>query len=438
MKETNDQYLLGEFRPVSAREWKLKIQADLKGRDYQSLITHTPEGIDIRPFYHADEFKALPAVELPARYKIVSWHPPLQSPGDMASLLEREVEAVDLILDDAVDPGQWQEWKGTVRWYAPVEKYALAEEMLREGHEVWLDPLGRLARRGAWTISQEEDLTRTRHLLETYSGARLHIDGTLFADAGAHAVQQLAYMLAVRKTYAQYLGARWAAQARMDIALGSRYFVEIAKLRALRFLTGRDFGGEVKIWSRPTLRNKTILDPYTNMLRTGMEMMAAVLGGSDEIANLPYDYLFADRPESYRLADNQLILLREEASFETHRRATEGSYFIEEWTWHLANKAAELAGQIEKGGGWLKQLYDGTVQRHIRRTARLEQERFDRGESVLIGVNKYLLAGEEIPRPLPRAFVHRQKRRTLFPPVVPVRLAEKTERERLKEQGIEI
>jgi len=438
MEDNRHDCLLDEFPPVSARQWKLKIQADLKGAPYETLITPTPEGIDIRPFYHLDEYHTLPSVERPSQYEIVSWNPPLAGPGEIPALQARQVVWIDRPWTPAIQAAPWEPFAGVVRWHASLQHAESAAGLLRAGHTVYFSPLSRLTATGQPDSAGGNDREALQQIWKTHPQARLTVDAALFADAGANLVQQTAYALAQYLEYAEWLGPEAAGRIRVDMAVGSRYFHEIAKLRALRYLWKEITGGSPQIFVRPTLRNKTLADPYNNMLRTGMEMMAAVLGGADQIANLPYDYLFARRAESYRLADNQLVLLREEASFESRRIAADGSYFLDEWTWRLADKAMTLLDQIRAGGGYLAQLRQGTIQRHVSRAARREQERFDRGEITLIGVNKYVLEDEQLPAPLPGAFRRRRKRRTLIRPVVPVRLAETVERERLKQQGIEI
>jgi len=171
-----------------------------------------------------------------------------------------------------------------------------------------------------------------------------------------------------------------------------------------------------------------------NMLRTGMEMMAAVLGGADETANYPYNYIFKKYdPKAMRLASNQLVLLKQEAKFNKRLSSSEGSYYMESVAVQLAEKALEILKTIENAGGLLQQLYDGTVQRKIEENARKEQQLFDEGKLVLTGTNKYIDKEEKPPAYDKNPFVSdRVGERTLIKKIIPVRLSEKTEKERIK------
>jgi methylmalonyl-CoA mutase len=173
------------------------------------------------------------------------------------------------------------------------------------------------------------------------------------------------------------------------------------------------------------------------MLRTGMEMMSAILGGADIIANLPFDAVFKKSNEfSERIARNQLIILKNEANFEEALNSTNGNYFIEENTEKLAEKALDIFKNIEKSGGFLDQLYKGKIQKKIKEAADKEQAEFDNQKRVLVGTNKYINTKESPPEIDFYPFMKKRKGQTLIQPVIPKRLAEKTEQQRLQQMEI--
>ena len=426
-------HLFDEFPPVSARQWKQKIQMDLKGAPYDTLITHTPEGIDIRPFYHRDEYLTLSSTRFPEGFHIITPLHGNSGEEDIRQVLERAVDAVSIVLPAHLSPRDLADYRNRLYIHARLDRINEARAWLEEGFKVFFAPLSYFTRYGNWSVSGQWD-DMLRPVLAQYPSAFVSVDGALFADAGAHLSQQIAYTLAQSQEYIRRLGKEFIRQIRLEMATGSRYMAEIAKLRALRYLWEDPWQTGAWIHTRPTLRNKSFLDPYTNMLRTGMEMMAALQGGSNEMTNLPYDYLTATSPESQRLADNQLIILREEVRMEG-LHASDGSYFFDELSYRMAAKAADILEQLEKGGGYVAQLHKGTIQSQIARSADAQQQKFDKGELVLIGVNKYPRPDEPAVRPLPHAFAEQRQGKTLIRPVIPRRLAEKKEKAFLKKKS---
>ena len=430
--ETYDK-LFDLFPPVDARRWKQKIQADLKGADYATLINSTPEGIDIRPFYHRDEFRGLDADFSTPAFRIAAILDEGPQSGQIRFLVEHGAQRVHIFAPSHKQtPDALTEFRNILIWHPRGRDWDGVFAVAGKGFHVRIAPLGDLTRTGNWRSGEQTDLHHLHKLLEKHSSVTIEIDLAHLADAGANMVQQMAYGLAQAAWYA---GKNFdISRFRPCLAVGTRYLTEIAKLRAFRYLWFRLFGQEPQLCVRPTLRNKTLRDPYMNMLRTGLEMMAAVMGGADEIINLPYDYLFARSDDSQRLAINQLLLLRHESSFARHAGAHRGSYFLEETAERLARKTAGLFEQIQAGGGYVQHLHKGILQRKIDQAAAKEQTAYDSGKHVLVGSNKYQVENETLPDPLPRAFVQRRREKTLLRPVIARRLAEAGEREILKNQ----
>jgi len=426
--------LFEEFPPVTAQQWREKIIADLKGDDYNKLITKTLEGIDIQPFYHRETYSSLPFDYYPASFKIIR-------PWDFVPSAEQQRRA----WKEQVD-GQRFPYKGETRpVFAGKKNFIVdletpsrkaAEELAKEGILFNFNPLTHLLSTGNWYKSEAEDKALALDMAARYPQMFIEIDMSLFRNAGGNIVQQLAFGLAQAREWLAWGGESMAPRIRFKTAVGYHYFFEIAKFKALRYLWKKISGRKrAIIYAVPSLRNKTLFDPYVNMLRTGMEMMAAVLGGADETGNYPYNYIYKSYDENaMRLASNQLLILREEAGMERLRDAGKDAYYIEQIAVELARKALELWKKTEKEGGFLKGIYSGSIQNQINRNAAKEQALFDEGKLILTGTNKYILENEQPPETDKDPFAPPVKK-GIIEPLTVRRLAEKAERERLKKNA---
>jgi len=303
---------------------------------------------------------------------------------------------------------------------------------------VLADPIHQLAEDGNW-FENDDNFAVLKEISSTVRNISvISVDGRLYQNAGADIVQQIAYTLGHANEYFYQLG-NMAKPIVLQMAVGSNYCFEIAKLRATRMLfdlIAKEYGHEsgCHILAAPTRRNKTLYDYNVNMLRTTTECMSAILGGADTVANLPYDAIYHKSNEfGERISRNQLLILKHESYFDKVSNAAEGSYYIESLTQQLAEKALALFKDIEANGGFLKQLSEGTIQRKITESADEEQALFDAGRQVLIGTNKYPNKDDRMADDLELfPFVKKKPRKTLITPIVPKRLAEKIERERLE------
>ncbi len=429
-----NKFLFEEFSPVSAKEWKQKIQFDLKGNEYATLITKTLEGIDIKPFYHRDTFVRLPYSYQPGKFKILHEYAQPPSEKDIEFSFKQDVDKVRFIANSKPNV----ELLSTHSNVEPELRFADKDFMhlLEEKNIGYVfDPLSHLLRSGNWFYNEEKDMALIGEIHKN-SSFSLEIDLSIVQNAGANIVQQIAYGLAHGHYYLERFGKRILPAIRFKFAIGYNYFFEIAKFKAFRYLWKliSEHDAEPLIYAVPSLRNKTLFDPYVNMLRTGMEMMAAVLGGADEIANYPYNYIYKKHDSNaMRLASNQLILLKEEAKFNRMLLAPEGSYYLEEIAVRLAEKSLDLFKQIEKAGGYTKQLYEGVIQRKIHENALKEQKLFDEGKLVLTGTNKFVNPDEKVPGYDKNIYLPGKKyEKTLIKKIIPKRLSEKIEKNRIQ------
>lgn len=450
--------LFNEFDPVSAAEWKQKIQVDLKGDDYnQTLITATQEGIDIKPFYHNETFgTAQPIATQTTAWKVsqrIVVTNASEANNNIKDVLARGAESIVLHITDKtititeilaeIDlknvPIHIEMNFLSVSYCADINAFAkVASASITLG----VDIIGNLASTGNWFDNLTKDHEAVEQILELQnlkSSLTIHVD--TYQNAGATMVQQLAYALSHANEYLNHYGSKISNKITFNITVGTHYFFEIAKLKALRHLWSilakeYDLTQECIIIASPSKRNKTLYDYNVNMLRTTTECMSAVLGGADFVYNLPYDALY-HQPNEFgdRIARNQLRILKDESYFDKTDNPTEGSYYIESITQQLAEKALTLFKDIEANGGFLKQLKAETIYRKIKECDAKEQALFDEGKEVLLGTNKYPNPEDRMKHDLEiEPFAQKEVRKVLVIPIIPRRLATKLEKERLKNE----
>lgn len=450
-----DKQLFNEFNPVFSKQWKQLIQYELKGADYnETLVWQSPEGINVKPFYHADEAaQPLAATTTNPGFFIgqdIFVQDVEKSANRAASLLQRGAEALYFTIADAAVNAE--ALLAQLPATAPVYFYLrftsidfvkkLDTIAQAKGYTFYIlqDPIGYLAKEGNWLPGGDnfESLNKTVQACQNIHC--MSVDGTLYQNAGANMVQQLAYMLAHTNEYLNRIPAIKKPMV-FQVAVGGNYFFEIAKMRALCILytalaNEYNLPTECHIIARPTRRNKTLYDYNVNMLRTSTECMAAVLGGANTVINLPYDALYHKSNEfGERIARNQLLILKHESYFDKVANPADGAYYIEELTIQLAEKSLALFKEIEAAGGFIAKLKDGTIQRKIQESAEKEQQLFNEGKEVLIGTNKYPNKADRMSHDLELyPFVKAKPRKTLITPVIEKRLAEKAEQERLEQE----
>ncbi|PZR23301.1 MAG: methylmalonyl-CoA mutase [Flavobacterium psychrophilum] len=452
--------LFNEFEPVTSKQWKQQIQYELKGADYnETLVWESPEGIKVKPFYHIDEFKQGPAVAgKAAEFTIcqnIYVHDTEKSAGRAISTLKRGAESLRFTLENEnVDV---KALLSKVPNDTPVYFYlqflsidfvkkldSIAKERNAQFY-VQLDPVGQLAKDGNWHTNLETDIEALNTIAIACSNIHfLSVDGSLYQNAGANIVQQIAYTLAHANEYFNRI-ATINKPIVLQVAVGTNYFFEIAKSRAMRTLfnliaSEYDHNFDCHIIATPTKRNKTLYDYNVNMLRTTTECMSAILGGANSVANLAYDALYhKDNEFGDRISRNQLLVLKHESYFDKVNNPSDGAYYIEELTQQLAEKALALFKDIEANGGLITQLMEGTIQRKIQESAAKEQELFDSGKEVLLGTNKYPNKNDKMSHDLELyPFVKANPRKTLVAPIIEKRLAEKMEQERLDSEKANI
>lgn len=451
--------LFNEFSAVSAKEWKQKIQYDLKGADYnETLVWESPEGIKVKPFYHSDDAVSTPKnLTSKSIWKVGQFI----YAGNATLANEKAIKALNrgvegllfMIPSDEIDISKLLKniAVNSIPVYLNME--FLSQTYIQSifnfvgnnNEHVFLniDIIGNLSKTGNWFSNLEKDISTQENICSGEFKNVLSVDSSLYQNAGADMVQQLAYSLAHANEYLNLFSNKdkQAFNITFKVSVGTNYFFEIAKIRALRLLwktvaAEYNVATDCHILVTPSKRNKTLYDYNTNMLRTTTECMVAVLGGADTIVNLPYDAIYhKDNEFGERIAINQLLLLKNESYFDKVVNPADGAYYIESITNQLAEKALLLFKSIEKSGGFLKQLKENTIQRKIQESADKETLRFKEGREVLVGTNKYINENDLMKDSLELyPFLKTKARKTLIRPILEKRLAEDVEQKRLNDE----
>ena len=437
--------LFPEFSPTSTEEWEAKIHEDLRGSDYEKvLVWDSIEGVRLQPYYRRDDLAevehrdllpladddktpanawrirqdisnpdltearkhALTALDRGAtdigfdvRLKDGRLHGvPIQTQDDLNTLLEdvsldetaihfsagaASVPLFALLLNTAdrqgVDPA---ELRGSID-FDPAE--ALLSGDLQSGDAAY-DLAARLAARAT----------------EMGSFSTLAADMRPYHAGGASTVQEVAFTLAtLSELMAQATERGLSADAvrralHFIVPVGTSFFVEIGKLRALRLLipqvlSAYDADPDVPFIQATTARcAQTVYDPHVNMLRATTAATTAVVGGCDGLTVRPFDAEF-EAPDTfaYRIARNTQLILKHESHFDVVADPAAGSYYVEQLTDQVAEKAWALFQTVEERGGLLQSLGEGWIQEQIGETQAARNEQIQQRKRVLVGTNHY-------------------------------------------------
>ena len=455
--------LFSEFPEVSAKQWKQKIQMDLKGADYnETLVWESLEGINVKPFYHPEDLENIPTYSLPKNHdwsvgQSIYAGDAQKANAKAQEILKKGVESLiftvpneeidfDALLSGIILKDIQLYFNFEFLALEPIQKLVSLLKNKNAKAHLKVDIVGHLAKEGNWYHTLEKDHDIFDHLVKlgTQDISIVGIDISHYQNAGANMVQQLAYGIAHANEYLNHVssnGLEKSFPVTFTVAVGGNYFFEIAKLRALRWLWNTlapayNLKNQCHILAIPSKRNKTLYDYNVNMLRTTSECMSAVLGGADTVCNLPYDALYhKDNEFGERIARNQLLLLKEESYLAEASQIATGSYYIESLTHQLAEKALSLFKQLEKGGGFLDGLKKGNIQQKIKESAEKEQLLFDEGKIVSLGTNTYQNPEDRMKDSLELyPFVKTKARKTIIEPIIARRLAETSEQKRLNNE----
>jgi methylmalonyl-CoA mutase len=271
------------------------------------------------------------------------------------------------------------------------------------------DPVGELAVNGELPITLDVAYDEMARLVRWLSDQQVPlrtivVDSSIYHNSGGNAVQELAFGLATGVEYLREMTGRKVSVNEVsdamsfEMAVGSNFFIEVAKLRAARILWaevikacgGDETAQKIFIQAKTSYFNKTSFDPQVNLLRATTEAFSAILGGCDSLHVGCFDDTYK-RPDQFsrRLARNIQIILQEESHVDKIIDPAGGSWYIENLTDQLAMNAWQLFQQIEAKGGMIKALQDGFVQQQIEATAVKREQNIAKRKDVFVGANMY-------------------------------------------------
>jgi methylmalonyl-CoA mutase len=421
-----------DFPAVSTGQWKEAIVKDLKGADYEKkLVWRSEDGISVKPFYRSEDLEGLANLDsLPGEFPYLrgtrqtnAWRIRERiDGGDLRVANENARKAVaagaeeiafdlqKLRVESASDllslteslecPVHFEAGPGGLRALGLLADSVATPRKLEGSldYDPHMD--------GIEASEIDEMLALVRRVTARAPGFRpLSVNAYRFQDSGGTIVQELGYSLAAGIDYLAGLTARGfsvdeAARSLMfTLAAGSNFFFEIAKLRAARMLWAqavRSFGpskadsAKAAIHVRGSRWNKTIYDPYVNILRGTTEAMSSAIGGCDSMEVPPFDECFRYPDEfSRRLARNTQIIVKKEAWFDRVVDPAGGAYYVEALTDSLAREAWKLMQEVEKSGGFHEGWKRGSIPERIAASRKAKEAAVAARRRAIIGTNQY-------------------------------------------------
>lgn len=359
------------FTKTTLEDWENLVKKQLKTEDiYEVLSKENIEGISLKAYYGSspNALQNLPKIE--DSTQLVSPYSTSADENVIAFLLHHNVEDLaDKILF--------------------VNNTDLAEHILLEENNRYFSLIDVFSD----DIKGELNEQLAKELLAKDFERNICVDVSLHQNSGATIVQQLAYSLAKTKELTEVFGSGILKKIIFRIALGGNYFFEIAKIRALKLIFNQ-FSKELNsdeipyLFAETTFRNKSKNDPENNLIRSTLELSAAMIGGADAV--FCNDYLLEESTSlSEEISFKQQIVLAYESIINVFDDAGNGSYYIENLTQQFAEASWQKFLEIEENGGYLKDLKSGKIQKEIYQQAVKEQEWVEAGKIKLIGVNLY-------------------------------------------------
>lgn len=380
------QKLFTEFTATTASQWKEQLVKDLKGIDYDSLVWKTNSGIEIQPFYTNENINANTT--------------PVFNTNDWAICEAIFVEDEKLANTQALNALQ----NGASGLVFHISKKTDLALLLKD---ILLEHIYSL-----FKTNSENEKELNNYLSSINCGANcfvecddllngtlkeqdstISINTNLYQEAGSNTINELALSLAHLNEYLNVSSV--VKKIHVSISVGGDFFMEIAKVRALRklinfLLNEYKLTANIHIHAQTTSINKSSIDSYTNMLRSTTEAMSASIGGANSILVLPFDVEFNSQNDfSSRMARNQQLILKDESYLNKVADMAAGSYYIETLTETLCEKAWEQFKVIESKGGLLACLKSNYIQETISKDAETLIQQFKEGKLVLVGVNKF-------------------------------------------------
>lgn len=356
------------FATVTLQDWENLVKKQLKTDDiYAILSKENLEGITVKPYYDKspENLKNLPKVE-ESTHLVAKYQEGLEEDA-YAFLLNNNVEK---LYDKTIFVAN-EDLAGHITLSEENRYFSLIDVF----------------------VNNEINSQLAEELLSKNFERNICVDASLYQNAGASITQQLTFSLGKAKDLAEVFGAEILNKLVFKFAIGANYFFEIAKIRAFKMLFNQ-FSKEFNldlipyIFAETSLRNKTKNDEENNLIRSTLEIAAAMIAGSDAVfAN---DFKVQNSTElSEEISFKQQVVLAYESIINVFEDAANGSYYVEEITHQLAENAWKLFLELEKSGGFVENFKSGKIAEIIYNQAIAEQNWVEEGKIKLIGVNLY-------------------------------------------------
>jgi methylmalonyl-CoA mutase len=408
--------LFHEFPAVSRETWKKRAVADLGEKPYESIVWHTPDGFDMEPWFSPEAKTNF--LEVPNAKTTNTWrnchriivHDLKTANSAALRALEQDALALEFSITDTAlcTPENFN------ILFSGIETSAIAIYFsgdLPSHHdllEILIGTSGFKATSGgiltAPPLASKELDRKLFELSDAIPGfTPLSIDTTAFHTAGSTAAQEIAFALGGasdllnRFLLAGIPAERIVSAMEIILPVSSSHFTELAKPRALRALLpfvmkayGASGTSIPRLFARSSERNRSLLDPYTNLLRQTTEAVSAILGGYDTLQLAPFDIGLSVQPEvTARITGNIHLVLKEEGWLDRVVDPASGSQYIETLTRKLAEEAWKIFKAIEAEGGLEKAIKSGSVHQMISSSASSRISNINKRKKTLLGVNRY-------------------------------------------------
>jgi len=389
--------LFSQFTPVTAKAWKSQLEKDLKGVPVSDLDWKNENGFVIHPFYTAEDqqqvyapafthadWRMMVKAESRSDANVNEFFLRALNGGADAILLDLNQRDLSVALNDIR-----LDFIHACFFGSPSELSALKIYLDKNYAEQTL----------SISLFPTSDIQGSE--LSAWQSAATSISGQTTASADVlhwhnqhcGAALEIAIVFLNLAEFAE----KGSLSGKVSIRAGvsADYFVEMAKLRAMRrlweiFRPEWQSTQDLTIIAETSLTNKTISDRYNNLLRTSVESMAAISGGCNALVVNDYEVLKGDSDNlSQRMALNQQHILKEEAYFDKMSDSACGSFYMEQLTDQLAEKALQHFKEIQEKGGYFASLDSGLIQSRVAEIAKENAAAFERQELLITGVNKY-------------------------------------------------
>ncbi|MGG0657849.1 methylmalonyl-CoA mutase family protein [Rummeliibacillus pycnus] len=398
-----------EFTKPSYDEWKESAIQALKGKPFESLFTKTIEGITLEPLYTAEGLMAKVDGKLEEQVSTIR---AMQTEGEFGIAQEAFGDSIEEFIaqtEDSLERGNQYVTVGKVNFeWSDRELKQLAS--LLEKHPFVINVVDPDVINVFNYIENKEvkgfilsNGTQTIHDFPNVRKLNAYIQDAHYQ--GANAVQELTIALAKASELAGDMNfTEFEKQFFVSFSIDTKFFMEIAKIRAFRLLWkafANAYGVEkpqpVKILAETSLRSFSKLDVYVNLLRAGNEAFSAVLGGADVVTVHPHDVLTKPTNQSIRIARNVSLVIKEESHVTKVLDPTGGSYYIESLTHDLVKEAWAKFVEIEEAGGYSAYVASGNLQKELEEVMAKRIQDVERRKTVLVGTNDFANAQEEVP-----------------------------------------